>query len=68
MVQHEPFTSAEDAVLRGTDIVSTTQIVELNSDPVRVRDTDIGRELQQQISELEELLHAYRTGAIKERK
>lgn len=68
LVQHEPFTSAEDAVARGTDIVSTTQIVELNSDPVRVRNTDVGQELQLQIDELEQLLHAYRTGFIKERK
>lgn len=68
LVQHDPFTSAEDAVKRGTDIRSTTQVVELNHDPVRVRDTDIGRELQQQIDELRALLHAYRTGLIKERK
>ena len=27
LVQHEPFTSTEDAILRGTDIKSTTQIV-----------------------------------------
>lgn len=67
LVQHEPFSSAEDAVARCTDIVSTTQIVEMNSDHLRVRDTDIGRELQQQIDELELLLYAYRNGIIKER-
>ncbi len=68
LVQHEPFTSAEDAVARGTDIVSTTQIVEMNTDRVTVRDTDIGEEICQQIDELERLLHAYRTGLIKERR
>lgn len=68
LVQHEPFTSAEEAIRLGSDIVSTTQIVELNSQRVCVRDTDIGRELQQQINELRELLYAYRNGMIKERK
>lgn len=67
LVQHEPFTSAEDAARNGSDIKSTTQIVELNASPVCVRDTDIGRELQGQIDELMELLYAYRHGIIKER-
>lgn len=68
LVQHEPFSSAEDAARNGTDIKSSTQIVELNADPVCVRDTDIGVELQGQIDELMELLYAYRHGIIKERK
>ncbi|MDE6681628.1 MAG: fructose-1,6-bisphosphatase, partial [Muribaculaceae bacterium] len=68
LVQHEPFTSAEDAITQGTDIKSITQVVELNSQRVRVRDTDKGTELQSQIDELLELLYAYRHGLIKERK
>ena len=68
LVQHEPFTSAEDAISQGTDIKSITQVVELNSQRVRVRDTDKGTELQSQIDELLELLYAYRHGLIKERK
>lgn len=67
LVQHEPFSSTEDAVINGTDIVSTTQIVELSSHRMRVRDTDKGRELQSQINELMELLYAFRHGIIKER-
>ncbi len=67
LVQHEPFTSAEEAIKTGTDIASTTQIVELSSKRMRVRDTDKGRELQSQIDELYELLYAYRHGIIKER-
>ena len=67
LVQHEPFSSAEDAIRNGTDIVSTTQIVEPSSHRMRVRDTDKGRELQSQIDELMELLFAYRHGIIKER-
>lgn len=67
LVQHEPFTSAEDAIRNGTDIVSTTEIVELSSQRQRVRDTDKGVELQAQIDELTELLYAYRFGMIGER-
>lgn len=68
LVQHVPFTTAEDAVRNGTDILGYTQIVELNRQRMRVRDTDIGRELQGQIDELMQLLFAYRHGIIKERK
>lgn len=66
LVQHEPFTSAEDAILRGTDIKSTTQIVEMSSHRMRVADTDKGKELQNQVKDLEELLCAYRHGFINE--
>lgn len=66
LVQHEPFTSTEDAILRGSDIKSTMQIVEMSAHRMLVADTDIGRELKMQISELEKLLYAYRHGFIKE--
>lgn len=68
LVQHEPFSSAKDSVKNGTDIVSTTQIVELNDHRLLVRDTDKGKDLMHQIEELRELLWAYRHGMIKERK
>ena len=67
LVQHEPFTSTEDAIKRGTDIKSTTQIVEMSNRRMLVADTDIGVELRRQIDDLEELLYAYRHGYIKEK-
>ncbi len=67
LVKHEPFTSAEEAIRNGTDIVSTTEIVELSKHRMRVKDTDKGRELQVQINELSQLLYAYRHGIISER-
>lgn len=67
LVQHEPFTSTEDAIKRGTDIKSTTQIVEMSNRRMLVADTNIGVELRKQIADLEELLFAYRHGFIKER-
>ena len=67
LVQHEPFTSARDAILRGTDILGTTQIVEMSSHRMRVADTNKGEEIRLQINDLEKLLYAYRHGIIKER-
>ena len=67
LVQHEPFTSTEDAILSGTDIKSTTQIVEMSAHRMLVADTDKGKELNAQITDLEELLYAYRHGYINER-
>jgi fructose-1,6-bisphosphatase-3 len=67
LVQHEPFTSMQKAIEEGQDIKSTTQIVELSSQRVMVKDTDKGRELVRQIGDLKKLLKAYRIGMIKER-
>lgn len=66
LVQHEPFTSTADAILRGTDIKSTTQIVEMSSHRMLVADTDKGEELKAQIADLKDLLYAYRHGILKE--
>ena len=68
LVQHEPFTSTQDAILRGTDIKSSTQIVEMSAHRMLVADTDKGEELRSQISELKDLLYAYRHGIIKEKR
>ena len=66
LIQHEPFTSTAEAVANGTDIKSSTQIVEMMGRRIRVRDTDRGRQIQEQIKELRSLLHAYRHGILKE--
>ena len=67
LVQHAPFTSTEEAIQNGTDIQSTTQIVEMMGKREKVRDTDIGRGIMIKIADLERLLAAYRKGVIKER-
>lgn len=67
LVQHEPFTNTADAIQRGTDIKSTTVIVEMSTHRMLVADTDKGTELRQQVSDLQELLYAYRHGFLKER-
>lgn len=67
LVQHEPFTSTEEAIKNGSDIRSTTQIVEMAGRRIMVKDTDMGRLLKVQIADLENLLRAYRKGLIKEK-
>ena len=68
LVQHEPFTSARDAIVRETDIKSTTQIVEMSSPRMLVADTDKGEELRTQVADLKKLLYAYRHGILKEKR
>jgi len=68
LVQHEPFTSQHDAILREIDIKSTTQIVEMSAHRMLVADTDKGEELRAQVADLKELLYAYRLGIIKEKR
>ena len=66
LVQHQPFRSAEDAIQNGDDIKSSTQIVELSTQRMYVKDTDKGRTLLAKVDNLKRLLYAYRNGFIKE--
>ena len=67
IVAHTPFDSREEAVRSGADIHSTTKVVEMTRERVRVGDTDKGVRVKARIEELEELLEAYRGGLIVER-
>ncbi len=67
LVQHEPYTSIEQVVREGHDIKSTTQLVELSAHRMMVKDTDKGKEIQTQIDDLNNLLHAYHIGLIPEK-
>lgn len=66
LVSHQPFTSAEEAIVEESDILSTNAVVEHNINRKRVKDTDMGIEIKNQIDELKLLLLAYRKGLIKE--
>ena len=68
LAAHEPFTSAEEAVSKGNDIVSSQMAVYYSSKRRLVGDTDNGRALRERIQELSSLLDAYRKGTIKETK
>ncbi len=65
LVQHEPFESKQKAIEQGIDIISETKVVEHLNKRILVRDTDNGKNLQEQIEDLKELLVAYRKGVIR---
>lgn len=66
LAAHKPFESAKKAIEHNVDISTTQQILERNNVRKRVGDTDIGKELKEQINNLQQLLEAYREGYIKE--
>ena len=68
LVAHEPFTSKEDAVLTGRDIHSDKVAVEKFQSRQTIGDTDIGIKLKTEIEELEQLLAAYRSGELVEKR
>ena len=67
LVALEPFESTEAAIAKENDIHSETMVVQRVYDRYLVGDTDAGRELREQIRDLERLLAAYRNGEITEK-
>lgn len=67
LVAHEPFESAEAAIMKEQDIFSDSFIVETYPKRKKIKDTDIGGELKESIHQLELLLQAYREGIIIEK-
>lgn len=65
-MSHQPFTTKEDAIKNETDILSTRQVIEMEINRKRVRDTDIGAKLSEQAEDLKLLLDAYRNGLLHE--
>ncbi|HEY0221780.1 fructose-1,6-bisphosphatase [Lactovum miscens] len=59
LVAHQPFTTVEAAVNKGTDIISANRLVEQVEEPVRVKDTNIGQSLMKNIADLEYLFEKY---------
>lgn len=66
LVSHNPFTSAEEAIINESDILSTTEVVEREAKRKTVRDTDAGIKLEEEVEDLKLLLMAYKKGLIKE--
>ncbi len=67
LVSHEPFQDVKSAIEKCMDIHSSTRIVKRVLQRKRVKDTDIGTKLQEQIDDLYDLLNAYKQGFIKEK-
>ncbi len=68
LVTLEPFESVEKAVREETDIRSDSRVVTHAVKRKHVSDTDQGRRIQADVERLEELLDAYRSGLIRERR
>ena len=66
LAAHEPFESADSAVVNGTDIHSHNAIVQSVQRRMTVADTDRGVQIKEDIESLEALLRAYRSGLIVE--
>lgn len=59
LVTHEPFTTREDAIKNMTDIVSTKRVVAKVERRMKVKDTDVGQQLKDEIKELKYVLREY---------
>ncbi|MBZ9606450.1 fructose-1,6-bisphosphatase [Clostridium estertheticum] len=68
LASHAPFESTQKAIDEGKDILSSTIVLEKSTYRIRVIDTDVGLDIQEQIKDLESLLTAYRKGLIKEQR
>lgn len=68
LVAHDPFISIDDAIRRETDVRPESMDVERVTRRRLVADTDAGQEIKDTIGELEELVAAYRSGLIRERR
>lgn len=66
LAEHEPFESLEKAIQEGNDVVSHKTLVQRVNKRKTVADTDIGKKLKEDITDLEALLQAYREGVIEE--
>jgi len=66
LAAHHPFDSLRKALSEEIDVDSETELIENYPIRMRVKDTDRGRAIQEHIAALQELLHAYREGLIKE--
>jgi len=66
LASHESFDSTKKAIDEEKDILSTKRILDRKTKRIRIKDTDIGTELKNQIAELKMLLTAFKMGLIKE--
>ena len=66
LAANEPFDSKADAIREEKDIKYDIMVNEKETERKSVADTDIGKEIQEEIDDLKLLLEAYREGKIKQ--
>lgn len=65
IVCHKPFESIKNSIENCLDIESKSEIIDIRNTRIKVRDTDIGKELKTQVKDLKKLLECYKKGIIK---
>lgn len=65
LTAHEPFVSLANAVRNSTDMKTNRVAAEVADQRILVGDTDNGAKIKENISDLKELIAAYRSGIIK---
>ena len=60
LAKHHHFTSIDDAIEKGADIVPSIEVLRRPAKPIRVGDTTRGEEIRSEIEGLRELIAAYR--------
>ncbi len=68
LVEHKEFSSMANAIKDEKDIISDRVFIEGNATRKSVGDTDVGKDVKLQISDLKMLLAAFRKGLIKEKR
>jgi len=66
LAANEPFDSKDDAIREEKDIKYDIMVNAKETERKRVADTDIGKQIQEEIDDLKLLLNAYKEGKIKE--
>lgn len=66
LVAHQPFHSKQNSILKNDDVISSSTILQPGLQRRKIKDTDIGEKLSQQIYDLKLLLSAFYEGIIKE--
>lgn len=66
LVAHQPFKSKQNSILNNDDVISSSTILEPGLERKKIKNTDIGNKLLQQITDLKLLLSGFYEGIIKE--
>ncbi len=66
LAEHEPFTSRDEIVKKGVEIISNNTIIERYNERLLVKDTETGKALLSKIEDLRCLLNTYNSGALSE--
>lgn len=67
LTSHKPFVSVEQALEDGMGFEDKMEVVESTFDRICVKDTDVGTDIERQLSDINMLICAYKRGIIKEK-